>query len=338
MSMAVEPSWETLLGEPVQSERLASCGRNSRIYRLTTEDGRILAGKTYFSNPGDTRNRHLAETVGLTLASARGLDVPGVLAGSEASGALVLEFVDGAPVGEADTSDIEAAASFLSTLWVMSGDVEVDSVPLASEACFCGKDVHDNLLVRLGRLQDADGPEPEYEAFREYVDQFTRVLQDKVEAGKGLANESWAVPIGQEARTLSPSDFGFHNALRRPDGTVCFLDFEYFGWDDPAKMICDFVLHPAMSLGDDLANVFVEKMMQTMGSEELSLRLRGYYPLLTLKWCCIFLNEFVACDSKRREFAGRTPSGEVLVRQLGKAQDYLENIDERYERFSSRLA
>ena len=49
-----------------------------------------------------------------------------------------------------------------------------------------------------------------------------------------------------EQRTLSPSDFGFHNALRRPDGRVVFLDLEYFGWDDPAKMISDFLLHPAL--------------------------------------------------------------------------------------------
>ena len=48
----------------------------------------------------------------------------------------------------------------------------------------------------------------------------------------------------QRLRVLSPSDFGFHNALRRPDGTIVFVDFEYFGWDDPAKMMADAMLHP----------------------------------------------------------------------------------------------
>ena len=36
-------------------------------------------------------------------------------------------------------------------------------------------------------------------------------------------------------RTLSPSDFGFHNALLRGGREWVFLDFEYFGWDDPGQ-------------------------------------------------------------------------------------------------------
>ena len=45
--------------------------------------------------------------------------------------------------------------------------------------------------------------------------------------------------IDSAERTLSPSDFGFHNALKRSDGRIVFLDFEYFGWDDPAKMTAE---------------------------------------------------------------------------------------------------
>ena len=50
--------------------------------------------------------------------------------------------------------------------------------------------------------------------------------------GQGV---SWEQELLEQYRTLSPSDFGFHNALRTPAGTMVFLDFEYFGWDDPAK-------------------------------------------------------------------------------------------------------
>ena len=40
-------------------------------------------------------------------------------------------------------------------------------------------------------------------------------------------------------RALSPSDFGLHNALRGQDGQLRFVDFEYFGWDDPVKLVSD---------------------------------------------------------------------------------------------------
>jgi hypothetical protein len=56
--------------------------------------------------------------------------------------------------------------------------------------------------------------------------------------------------LAEEMRTLSPSDFGFHNAIRKTDGTLCFIDFEYFGWDDPVKLTADFLHHPGMALSN----------------------------------------------------------------------------------------
>src|SRR5690606_1492036 len=57
-------------------------------------------------------------------------------------------------------------------------------------------------------------------------------------------------------RLLSPSDFGFHNMLRRDDGSLAFIDFEYFGWDDPAKLAADFLLHAGHKLTPALAARF----------------------------------------------------------------------------------
>ena len=44
-------------------------------------------------------------------------------------------------------------------------------------------------------------------------------------------------------QVFSPSDFGFHNALLKDNGKLCFLDFEYFGRDDPVKLMADFIWH-----------------------------------------------------------------------------------------------
>ena len=49
-------------------------------------------------------------------------------------------------------------------------------------------------------------------------------------------------------RALSPSDFGLHNAMRDEDGRLRFIDFEYFGWDDPVKLVSDTALHPGSEL------------------------------------------------------------------------------------------
>ena len=48
----------------------------------------------------------------------------------------------------------------------------------------------------------------------------------------------------EEELILSPSDFGFHNTLLASDGALKFFDFEYAGWDDPAKTAADFLRQP----------------------------------------------------------------------------------------------
>ena len=66
---------------------------------------------------------------------------------------------------------------------------------------------------------------------------------EMVEAGLDFVA---ALPSAQ--RTLAPSDFGFHNTLRYANGALAFVDFEYFGWDDPAKLTADIMLHPGRPL------------------------------------------------------------------------------------------
>ena len=55
--------------------------------------------------------------------------------------------------------------------------------------------------------------------------------------------------LAQEKRSLVPADFGFHNSLRQGDGSLAYVDFEYFGWDDPVKLTADILLHPGVPLG-----------------------------------------------------------------------------------------
>ena len=142
-----------------------------------------------------------------------------------------------------------------------------------------------------------------------------------------------------EQRTLSPSDFGFHNALRRPEGRLVFLDFEYFGWDDPAKMISDFLLHPALELPERLKQRFAAGMYRRFSANKsLAKRVETVYPLFGLKWCLIMLNEFVPEDMQRRGFAsgGSLDRASTQARQLEKARRMLARIEREHEDFPYR--
>ena len=142
--------------------------------------------------------------------------------------------------------------------------------------------------------------------------------------------------LAQEFRTLSPSDFGFHNVLREADGKVVFLDFEYFGWDDPVKLVSDFLWHPAMNIAEDLKVRFVQRMNVVFGNDPcFQARLKAVFPLFGLKWCLILLNEFIPTESERRDFSRSPIRNKTTVRleQLAKARSLSRKIRQMYKDF-----
>jgi hypothetical protein len=331
--------WQTLLGQAVTAVPMESKGRNSRIYKLKLADGKVLAGKAYFESDDDTRDRLTAEWTGLVLSRAAGLDVPCVYVGCRERNLLILEFVDGVSVTDFSSMDVKMSVDFLRVLGQVARGLEnPTSVGPASEACFSGPELVRNLETRFERLTAARGDAPEYEDLMHLLDRLRQETSRWALTAENHLGRQWDVAIPLSQRILSPSDFGFHNALRRADGTLCFLDFEYFGWDDPAKTICDFVLHPAMALGQELAARFTTQCIRALDRGGLTRRLVAYFPLLVLKWCCIFLNEFAADDRARRRFAGCDARRGILRVQLDKVRTYMETIDERYERFCASLA
>jgi hypothetical protein len=108
-----------------------------------------------------------------------------------------------------------------------------------------------------------------------------------------------------------------------------FLDFEYFGWDDPAKMVSDFLMHPGMSLSLSAKQRFLSGILDRCDfATNFKSRLNGVYPLWGLKWTLIMLNEFVPEHLRRRRFAlGDAETGvERRVNQLEKAGKFMDAL------------
>ena len=102
---------------------------------------------------------------------------------------------------------------------------------------------------------------------------------------------------------------------------MCFLDFEYAGWDDPAKTVCDFFCQvevPPPGSSWPVFSAAAAKLAADSGREPR--RFAALLPLYQVKWSCILLNEFTAVE--RREFAALTAID--LERQLDKAQRMIQ--------------
>ena len=275
--------------------------------------------KCYGSSELDDRDRLGHEFDGLHFLKVSGIGraLPATLAVDRAARCALYEWIDGIAVTQHDSADVDAGLELMAQLHRARAAPGAAALAPATEAVLHVSDLVDQIEGRLTRLAAAAAAEPDLAAFLD------RDLRPQID--RRLARlTGWDVHrmLDPAHRTLSPSDFGFHNALRRTDRSLTFIDFEYFGWDDPVKLTADFLWHPAMQLSE------VERARFVTGARALyrddpafSERLAVCFPLYGIRWTLIILNEFLPQLWARRSFAGKGGDWAAAKRdQLRKAQ------------------
>jgi len=305
-------------------------GANNRVY-LVEGSGREAILKSYFQHPGDDRDRYQTERFFYEfLHSGRVSNVPESLGWDATLRVGLFARVGGRKLtgSEVDLNRLSQAAEFVLELNRNRNTAMARKVPLAAEACFTIKEHVACIDRRVERLREIGGgsdTDAEATAFvREKLSpKWGRIRESIQEHGA----ESGLLPgmvLAAGARVLSPSDFGFHNALLMENGELCFFDFEYAGWDDPAKLICDFFCQPELPVLAEHRDVFASRLSESFALDgALSARWRLLFPAYQIKWCCILLNEFVRGASVRRDYAMGS-SSDRKSSQLEKARQMLD--------------
>ncbi len=321
LSLAAQP----LLCSAITGLEQVGGGGNNRLYRIRAADGACYALKTYLAEARDCRDRIGAECDGLNFAWAHGLrQVPHVVGADRDAGLALFEWIDGTQIAEPRDGDIDDALGLLGDLHAISKLPEARTLALASEACLSAAELSRQIAGRRARLMATADPRL-LNFFEAGFDAAWDSLEGRAHRGFEALGLEFESVVPGSWRTLSPSDFGFHNALRRDDGTLAFLDFEYFGWDDPVKLVADFLLHPGMRLGPAQRRWFRQGAASIYSEDgEFGARLRLLYPLYGLRWCLILLNPFLPERWRRQAYASANAEpGEVQRRQLIKAEAML---------------
>lgn len=153
--------------------------------------------------------------------------------------------------------------------------------------------------------------------------------------------EHWADRL--ERNIVSPSDFGFHNAL------ICkskyyFIDFEYAGKDTPWKAFSDFFAQPSVPVdlkyAKALLSLNIFKPLVISPKDTLKV-----FELTLLKWCLIILNEFLPEVQARRIFSWNISCLDKQKERLRQAQEvqlekcneYLTNIPNKVDELQKIL-
>jgi hypothetical protein len=318
------------LPPPVSLTGLAG-GKNNRVYRVTLEgrDAPVVL-KCYFSDARDVRDRRHAEWTFLERAWAAGIrNVPEPLATEPAAHAALYSFVTGGKLAPGEVADAHVAAAIRFVVAINRTAGISLPLPTASEACFSIAAHVDTVDRRVARLANLDGTAPR-------VDDARRLVADRlVPAWTRIRSRILALPgdateeLGQANRCISPSDFGFHNALVSATGDVSFIDFEYAGRDDPAKLVCDFFCQPEIPVPTGHLDGVLDGLSGGLPVDahfrDRAMTLLDAY---RIKWACIILNEFLPVDAARRAFADAGAREARCEIQLAKAAHTLSQVDE----------
>jgi hypothetical protein len=315
--------------------RVESCspGGNNRVLRVDA-GGRTLVAKCYYRHASDDRDRLSAEYSFLEYAREAGIDcVPRPVARDDRSGIALYEFIDGhkLPPGAAAPGYVEQARQFLASLNEPAKRALAARLPNAAESCFR---LADHLALVQGRVERLSLIPATTDLDRQAIALAARLrdlwatLSPRVSSEFGQRGFDRRSALAPADRCISPSDFGFHNAIVTPGGRVTFIDFEYAGWDDPAKTVGDFFSQPEVRVSQDHFESFLSSALRySPNADRLAERTRLLLPVFRLKWCCIVMNDFLPALLRRRRFADPALDETGRKRaQLEKAGRLLQSI------------
>jgi len=322
-------SWSgRLTNRPIEKLKKISGRGNSRVYKITNSDGTCYALKYYPDQASDKKLRLKTEFNALRLLHYHGItDIPKAIEKDNDLNLGLYEWIDGKIVFKPSVDDLSQAIDFVKALYTLSQKIDENNINIASEGCLSVDELVNQIDNRLLKLENNSFQELSTFIETAFKPLWTEV-KDKSLFYWSIEDKENLLPV--EKQTLSPSDFGFHNSLKRDDGSLTFLDFDYFGWDDPVKLTADFIWHPAMNLNKNLKDIWQKAMLKLFNDDKsFEDRLNAAMPLYGLRWALIILNEFLPGFADRRKEAGESKSYDIKKArqiQLEKAHTYCEKV------------
>lgn len=308
-------------------------GGNNRLFRLLS-DKRVIVAKCYYNSPSDPRDRLYSEYSFLSYAIHCGLDcIPEPIASDSKNNIALYEYIIGKKPEMGNITDIfiKEAADFICRLNEMRSDPVSRNLANASDSGFSIRQ-HCNIIEKrldmLVNIKPSSGTDENVRDFADFLmDKWEKLIEEVlVQLSKLDIDIDRNLQVNECC--ISPSDFGFHNAIIRPNGRLCFIDFEYAGWDDPAKMVCDFFCQPQIKVDISYFPDFTDMIGRLFQNPEIfKQRSNTLFPLFQIKWCCIMMNVFLPGAIDKINFANPDIDINEFKRiQLGKAEQLFESI------------
>jgi thiamine kinase-like enzyme len=304
-------------------------GGNNQIYLIEQLEKRIIL-KKYYHNHHDGRNRLKSEYEFLDIAyAATPNSVPKTYAKDFEKQIALYEYIPGRKINnplELRQEFIELSAHFIAS--INDKLLNKKFIGNASEACFSIQQHINHVEIRLQKLLNHSIADLRLSStLFEIKKEFLKV-KNKILKKASLKKIDIKKTISEDQIIISPSDFGFHNVVVKQNEELVFLDFEYSGLDDPAKLVGDYFAQVSIPVDISYVDVFIKKLCsRSIPLDEVRERSLMLLNLYKIKWCCIVLNIFIPSDMERRIFAN--PDLDVSLykeKQLSLANDLINKV------------
>jgi len=322
----------------MKTAELISGRGNSRIYKLTGTNEDQYALKIYPDRQLDPRRRLETEFFTCQYFESSKLNVAKAKAKDLNLNWAIYSWISGKPIITPDKKFVDDAINFVEVLFRKSREIkDISEFNEASEACLSGDEIIRQIHSRMDFLLMVDSEELTHYLEMEFLPIFKMISEQASKLVSNLFSEK----ISYDFLILSPSDFGGHNAIRDKSNQTTFIDFEYFGWDDPVKLVSDFYWHPGMNLSSELQEYWINSTKNIFKNDvAFEPRLIAYLPLFALRWCLILLNEYLPDRPDKRMHTKNQCEEDVksiLSNQLKKSKTILNQVTKDIPNYGSAL-
>ena len=265
-------------------------GRNSKLYQLDYGDYK-WALKIYTSADNKDRKGRLHKELSLLEHASRSASTqscPKVMEYSEKDSYVVMEWIEGVRPKTLTTDIEDKSISFIQAI-NEDRETKIAFMGNAKESLVDIKVFIDDIENRIRNLREALDNISEYMWAIEWIDEELIPAKLKEEKKADMQTKNWWWKESWDSiKIVSPSDMGIHNMIIS-EKQLWFVDFEYSGYDDLAKLVGDFIVQPNHQMTRERELEFIEKIKKAGITKSTGwyMRLKDIKKLLIIKWTLI---------------------------------------------------
>lgn len=322
---------EDVLGQKLYLVEKVDKGGNNRIYKIAIDPEHNFTLKEYFT---DDRERMDREYKSLEFLEKQGFEcLPRVVAKNNILNCALYTFVNGEErkPEEFNNENVTQIVEFVNSLQRIKSNESKQIFKPAVLSTHSFSEFANTVRFRVNKflsyIESSDATSISVELSTNISPQ--KLIFEKLDKLSTQNSSNFNEKIQEEDMRLSPVDFGPHNMLFDRN-IVNYLDFEYFGWDDPVKIIPNLIFHEgSVGLSNDVCKKILNYYTSTTTlHNQVIRRLPIALSLAGLDWLSILLWSLTSEKIASRRFANAELDIEKYQSdQIAKIMKRLEKID-----------